>query len=396
VDLLKKQKILVVADGIWSPAVKMRGIKAIWEIQKHLSQKKDVEIHILTILVPYWTSDNYLSWFKTNEKRTGIKFHSFCLPAIYKISKKASFYLERLLIILSVLRICNKEKIDIIHEYSSSSLLFFRSYFYKFFYPKARIYHTLITSSKNSFFMKFSNSIDKIICSTIGMKNKFDGKIGKNKTQLIFLGIKNELFKKKKNKKLRNMLGIKNYEKVVLYIGPVEKRKGIFTFANSIDNTLKNYTNVKFIFIINDSPSEEDKEKNFKLFNKIIEKFGEKTIVINDIVNISKYMAASDIVVIPQITSYGILGYPLTMLEAMSSGNIVIASNIEPLNELVENKKNGFLFRIGNSKDLSIKILDALKNYEKYETIIKNARATTEKFDIKKIADQLHDLYFSW
>ena len=65
-------------------------------------------------------------------------------------------------------------------------------------------------------------------------------------------------------------------------------------------------------------------------------------------------------------------GNPKTVLEAMSSGCIVLASNIENHSEIIENKHNGYLFNLGKNSLLNL-FLEIKKYDKKLNTISKNA-----------------------
>ena len=54
--------------------------------------------------------------------------------------------------------------------------------------------------------------------------------------------------------------------------------------------------------------------------------------------------------------------FGLAAVEAMSCGKPVIVSDIAPLNEIVQNHKNGLLFKLDNSKDLALKISKILRS----------------------------------
>jgi len=69
---------------------------------------------------------------------------------------------------------------------------------------------------------------------------------------------------------------------------------------------------------------------------------------------------------------------PMNLLEAMSMGKIVIASNIGGIPEIISDGKNGFLFESGNSEELAEKI----KNLSQYDlnNFKKCAKNTVKKY----------------
>ena len=71
--------------------------------------------------------------------------------------------------------------------------------------------------------------------------------------------------------------------------------------------------------------------------------------------------------------------FGLAAVEAMSCGKPVIVSDIAPLNEIVQNHKNGLLFKLDNSKDLALKISKILRSKKLQLKLGKAARRTVEK-----------------
>jgi glycosyltransferase involved in cell wall biosynthesis len=69
---------------------------------------------------------------------------------------------------------------------------------------------------------------------------------------------------------------------------------------------------------------------------------------------------------------------PQSLIEAMSRGKIVISSNNQGSKELIENNKNGFLFKIGDEKELAEEINLALS--KPHEEIKKSAIKSVERF----------------
>ncbi len=74
-------------------------------------------------------------------------------------------------------------------------------------------------------------------------------------------------------------------------------------------------------------------------------------------------------------------GMPQTLVEAMARGKIVIGSDNEGNKELIEDKKNGFLYKNGDANDLA-KVFDRLTklNQSEISNLQKNARKKAELF----------------
>lgn len=82
-----------------------------------------------------------------------------------------------------------------------------------------------------------------------------------------------------------------------------------------------------------------------------------------------------------------------SMLEAMSTGCVVVGSNTPPVLEVIEHKKNGLIADFFSPEDVAEKVSYALDNQEKMKEIRKNARNTViDRFDLKKIMPMQMDL----
>ena len=75
-----------------------------------------------------------------------------------------------------------------------------------------------------------------------------------------------------------------------------------------------------------------------------------------------------------------------SMLEAMSTGCLIVGSKTQPVEEVIKDGKNGLLVDFFDKKVLIEKINYALDNKETLQDIRKNARKTiVEKYDLKKL-----------
>jgi len=83
-------------------------------------------------------------------------------------------------------------------------------------------------------------------------------------------------------------------------------------------------------------------------------------------------------------------GMPQSLIEAMSLGKIVVASDTLGAKDLIKNRKNGFLFKIGNSEDLK-NTLNKILNTDSSEIykIQKNAKDSIKIFCWTSIIEKI-------
>ena len=87
-------------------------------------------------------------------------------------------------------------------------------------------------------------------------------------------------------------------------------------------------------------------------------------------------------------------GLNLAVLEAMASGCIVIGSTAVGVEELINDKKDGFLFPIGDAEQLSDTIELVLSNPTKYQSLALAAREKVlEKYDKKHVSQAYYKLF---
>jgi hypothetical protein len=88
-------------------------------------------------------------------------------------------------------------------------------------------------------------------------------------------------------------------------------------------------------------------------------------------------------------------GFALSVAEAMASGIPVIASDVQALNEVVQNKISGLLFECGNPNDLADKILQILTNATFKNQLVIGGHERVKDFSIDNTATSLLSLYGS-
>ncbi|MFZ5994978.1 MAG: glycosyltransferase [Thermodesulfobacteriota bacterium] len=76
--------------------------------------------------------------------------------------------------------------------------------------------------------------------------------------------------------------------------------------------------------------------------------------------------------------------HPIKVLEYMSQGAVVVASNIAGISRVIEDGKNGLLFKPGDAEDLADKILTLHGDEKLRMTLAKNAIKIDEQYDCVK------------
>jgi glycosyltransferase involved in cell wall biosynthesis len=157
--------------------------------------------------------------------------------------------------------------------------------------------------------------------------------------------------------KSRSLLGLPATGKVVLFFGQIKEVKGLDLLIEAFGRT---HTKLGSATLVIAGKVWKD---DFSRYQSLIDKHGLAGNCRTHIryipdEQIASYYAAADIVVLPyrRIYQSGVL------LMAMSLGVPVLASDLPGMTEIVENGRNGFLFRSGDVDDLADKLVAALND----------------------------------
>lgn len=214
------------------------------------------------------------------------------------------------------------------------------------FFNKPIIFHShsLITDKKSlslvELFAKNKN-VKKIISVSKFIKSR-KSKLS-NKTEVIYNGVDTDKFAENKNKNFSNAFEI-------VVIGDLIPTKGHELLIETLAN-LKEY-NFRLRIIGSSRPGEEKYSVDLK---KIIEDnfLKEKIVFLGRRDDINDLLLNSDLLVLPSISAEAC---PMVVLEAMSCGVPVIASNLGGTSEIVLDGYCGYLFKNKDKLDLELKI----------------------------------------
>jgi glycosyltransferase involved in cell wall biosynthesis len=75
-----------------------------------------------------------------------------------------------------------------------------------------------------------------------------------------------------------------------------------------------------------------------------------------------------------------------SMLEAMSTGCLIVASGTQPVTEVIKNRENGFLVDFFNVKEIADRVHDPLYGDRQMQEIKRNARQTIlDHYELSKL-----------
>jgi len=181
---------------------------------------------------------------------------------------------------------------------------------------------------------------------------------------------------------------------VILFAGNLHPSKGIKVVTDSMDDVVKRFPKVKFVFACRFLETKFEAQNLEMIKSRIGEKrLTENAVFFGRIENIKDLIRAAGVVVFPPASMSFKMDYPLIVLKAMAAGKPAIFSDVPPLNELFEEQCN-IMIEKNNPEQLSDEIISLLSSKEKMRLFGANARALVAKnFNIEFSARRYLKLY---
>jgi len=227
---------------------------------------------------------------------------------------------------------------------------------------------------------------DKIICvSEYDKELALKHKIAKpGKLIVIHNGVEIDKVKIEKCK-------AKNYTSKVkiVFVGRLSKPKDPLLLLKAFNLLTQDLKEKSEILMVGDGEKRKELER-FIEENKLDEKV--KLLGVLPRENVFQTLGESDIFVLT--SNYE--GFPMTILEAMSCGLPVIASDVGGVREAV-NEDNGFLIQRGNKEGFKKALVKLIENPDLRKRMGQNARKRAEKeFSLEKMLEKTFKVYQSF
>jgi glycosyltransferase involved in cell wall biosynthesis len=245
-------------------------------------------------------------------------------------------------------------------------------------------FYSFLHNSPNWYQKILFKSYDKVDVSIVLLESM--------KTQFRdFKNMRLEVVQNFYDQKLDYRLAKKNTSKIkLLYLSNIMTSKGIFELLEAFEKLIINYNNVTL------NIAGEYLEDEHMGINQIKKKFTEKihnnhkvnylgTVYGKDKV---KLLQSSDIFILPSYKE----AVPLSILEAMASGNAIVTTNHKYLSEVVSSK-NGVIVDIKSVESLLNGITCLISDRKKLKHIQNfNKKEVSQKFSMKKYLKDLNNI----
>lgn len=232
-----------------------------------------------------------------------------------------------------------------------------------------------LSRSRNIIFV--SDYVKNMVCSKYNLSSNIN---------LIHMGVDTDEFSPKKSRELNDFFPrLSDVSPIVLFAGRLTALKGIYVLAKAMREIVLRNSEVHFVFAGSGNidlsrimKSEAIPNNRYSVLGNIDRK------------RLPSLFASSSIFVLPSF----IESCPLSVLEAMSSEALVIASNVGGVPEIIDNEFNGILLPPGDHKRLAEKLLFFLENERCKKMIGRNARRKIkDSFTIEQMAGKTMRVY---
>lgn len=252
------------------------------------------------------------------------------------------------------------------------------------FYKGAPIHNWLLFYPVEKYLAKYTDTLITINKEDYELANKKFSKRCHNIEYVPGVGIDENKFNFKMTKKeksdLRKSLGLKDSDFVMIYPAEISKRKNQMWLINSIDNLLKEHSDIHLLLPGKDSLNGKCQElvKKLNLENQI-HFLGYRK-------DIPKLLKISNL----SVSSAKQEGLPVNIMEAMYVGLPIVATDCRGNRDLVEDGKNGYLIKQSSIKIFIDSVVKVYSNVSKYNKINK----AQFKYLVDSIILDMEKIYF--
>ena len=219
----------------------------------------------------------------------------------------------------------------------------------------------------------------------------------KKKFLVIFRGINTDYFNPKKIKEsdknlLKKKWNITDEKKIILLPGRLTEWKGQEMFIEAISLLKKNLSEIEFIAVILGS------DQGRKIYKKKLIRLVEQHRLSGNVIfvdHLELMPIAYEISTVIVSSSIEPEAFGRVSVEAQSMEKPIVASNIGGSNETIINDKTGFLFKAGDSKNLSEKLKEVLNLSELALNGIgaEGRKNIIAKFNVEKMCNTTYSEY---
>jgi len=187
--------------------------------------------------------------------------------------------------------------------------------------------------------------------------------------------------------KYRDMLGL-DYKKIVLFAGRLSSEKNLDVLLNAWKQVIQNNPGAHLL-ILGEGGGFRNVEAEIRQLAEDL-RLNESVRFMGHVSDVTPYLLSGDIFVLISSSE----GMSNALLEAMSVGIGIVASDVPGNAYLINNEKNGLLVKPGDVNNTAKAIIKLLENPKLNEDLGKSVRyKAIHEYSIESVADRYIDLY---
>ncbi len=323
--------------------------KYVYNLMKNYKEKKSVNIFFIT------NGGNAL--FKLNDINIS--------PHIMKFNTGLRNIFSLLQNIKELKKFCINNNIDVIHSHHRYVELLSVYVAKKIGIKTVTTAHSFVKGYKH-----FSFKSDKIIVVSNSVKENIKKKfsIADDKLVKIYNCLPSyENTTKTDVEKLKSKINIREGDIVLLFLGRLNKIKGIDLLVEAFRKVKPLYSDIKLL-LVGEIPDNSYKQMNVQLTEDIIS--------LEARANVNTFIELCNIIVVPSRED----SFPYVMLEAGYFKKPFVGARTGGISEFIDDNVNGFLFEPGNAMDLADKIIFVLDNSQKATSTAEELHRKVKKY----------------
>jgi len=185
----------------------------------------------------------------------------------------------------------------------------------------------------------------------------------------------------------RKKFGIKEEEKIVLYLGRIHRVKGLDILVEAFARVIEDLDDVRLVIV---GPDDGYLSKLEALINAL--SINDNVLILGPMYGHNKLEAYvdADVYILPSRYE----AFSMSLLEAYACGKPVIASRVGGLTDTVVEGITGLLVETGDVRKLTRSMLSLLNDDDRAKEMgLRSKQFVKENFTIEKVVDKLEQLY---
>ena len=230
----------------------------------------------------------------------------------------------------------------------------------------------------------FEDKVDRLLPISNGLKELFaQNGYDEKRMRVIPLIIPEQ---KKVETNLKERLGVKEDEKVILYIGRVAREKGVHRAIEAM-----RYISNAVLLIVGKGSYAKTRTEYYRSLEKQVEDYGlgDKVRFVGYVEprEVREYYSIADLTVLP---CWWFEGFSRTLLESCAYGIPAIATKVGGIPDVIEDGKNGILLKTLETEELVKAIEYVLQNPDVYRKMSEYCKEKVEReFSPEKVGRDL-------